>query len=82
MIGMSGQSWAALAMVAVAAVYLARLAWRTLRGVSSGPGCCGSGCPSAHPDASEAQPKGESGTFVPLENLADLARRHKRENGP
>jgi hypothetical protein len=85
MIGLSGQSWLALAMVIVAAIYLGRCAWRTLRGLNAGPGCCGGGCPSLGQDTSESQSRdaaASTGTFVPLENLADLARRHKQQSDP
>jgi hypothetical protein len=133
MIAITAQTWLALAMIALAAIYLARCAWRTLKGQSSGPGCCSTGCcstdcsassspltkggprggerpsvaPNSPPDLRDAsanspprtkggprggeslstpqessvpQPKPAT-TFIPLENLADLARRHKQERG-
>jgi hypothetical protein len=81
MIALTGQTWAAMAMVAVAAIYLTRCAWRAMRGTSAGPGCCGSGCQSARKNTDSAEPQPQSGgNFVPLDNLADLARRHKQES--
>lgn len=80
MLGIAGQTWLALGMIALAALYLARSAWRTLRGRSAGPGCCGTGCSLTTPDQSEQPPQQTSGNFVPLDNLADLARRHKQES--
>lgn len=77
MIAIAGQTWLALAMIALAAIYLARCTWRALRGQSHGPGCCSTGCTLASPDTAEPEPKKTRGNFVPLENLADLARRHK-----
>jgi hypothetical protein len=79
MIGMSGQQWAAVAMVAVAAIYLGRQTWRTLRGTVSGPGCCGGDCPSVRPRPDEAAGQGDAKPFVPLDNFAGMARRHKQE---
>lgn len=82
MIGLSGQSWAVLVIVAAAVVYLGYLAWRTLRRGRSVTGCCATGCPPAGQDAPDARGS-EATRFVPLDNLAELARRHKESRtGP
>jgi len=94
MIGWTGQTWAALAMIAIAAIYLARCAYRSLRGLNSGSGCCGScspplnkggpgggNCSSTNQDTLDSKPESDAGGFIPLENLTDLARRRKEEKG-
>lgn len=78
MIALSGQSWAVLAIVVAAAIYLGWQAWRTLRGGGARAGCCPTGCPSAGQGADEPAPQGHSQSFIPLDNLADLARRHSQ----
>jgi hypothetical protein len=80
MIAIAAQTWLALGMIALAALYLARCAWRALRGQSAGPGCCSTGCSLASPDPTEPKPEQARGNFIPLENLADLARRRKEES--
>jgi hypothetical protein len=79
MIGLSTQSWAAIAIVAMAAGYLGYLAWRTLRRGGQGAGCCSTGCPSARQDTTEPPASDRAQPFVPLDSLAELARRHKEE---
>jgi hypothetical protein len=79
MVGVTYQSWVALAMVAAAIVYLLRLAVRRGRD-GCDDGCCGASCSSASHVMDEppsiAEPRSpEMKSFVPLENFTDMARR-------
>ncbi|HOB73873.1 MAG TPA: hypothetical protein PKG54_05045 [Phycisphaerae bacterium] len=78
MIALSEQSWAVLVIVVAAVAYLGWQAWRTLRGGGAGAGCCPTGCPSAGQSGNEPTPQGHSQSFIPLDDLADLARRHSQ----
>lgn len=93
MIALTWQSWAVVATVAAAVVYLGWYAWRSLRRRGNGLGCCAAGCGAALSEPAdarlrtEAQPRegarppatAGSTTFIPLENMVDLARRHKQQ---
>ena len=80
MLGWSAQSWIVVAIVIGAAAYLSRSAWQSWRRRGVGT-CCEKGCGHAADTSNSAASPATSTrtTFIPLDNIVDLARRRREE---
>jgi hypothetical protein len=84
MIGVAFQSWIVAMLVAGAVAYLSINLWRSVRRRHCG-GCGHRSCeipPPEHGSTFAADVPANGKSFIPLENVADLARRLSEKSGP